>query len=96
MLRLLPPRASVRSAAGAKSVETRIGVPLRVLAGASYCDVSVRLDWGVPWYNIYVLWLAIDAVNRADEIGPIFLPQAPAECRKNADGFQVRDFFWLP
>lgn len=88
MLRLLPPCADVRSAAGAISVEIRVAVGLRILAGASYLDVSVEFGLGLSTVH-QILWQVIDAINHTDEVGPFFFPQSPAECRKNADRFQV-------
>ena len=90
MLRVLLPLAVVLSAAGVISVEIRVGVALRLLAGASYCDVSLECRLGRSTV-FYILWQVIDAINKTDGTGPFFFPQTPAECRTNADVFQACD-----
>ena len=71
VLRVLLPHASVSSAAGAISVETRAGVALRVLAGDSYCDVSVEFWIGACHGILYTV--ASDRRHQQDGRNRAFL-----------------------
>lgn len=80
--------AGLRSKYGAISVEIRLAVALRVLAGGSYLDIG--LLFGVAFQSVYqILWEVIDAINSTPSVGPFIFPQTESDCRRQADKWQV-------
>lgn len=80
---------ALRTASGAISVQIRLAVALRILAGASYLDVAVMFGLGMP--TVYrILWQVIDAINDCPEVGPFLFPQDEASCLRHAEKFKVR------
>eukprot|EP00903_Cladosiphon_okamuranus_P019433 g17868.t1 len=83
-----PHYGGLRSKYGAISVEIRLAVALRVLAGGSYLDIG--LLFGVAFQSVYqILWEVIDAINSTPSVGPFFFPQTEADCRRQADRWQA-------
>lgn len=79
----------LRTLNGAISVQLRLAVALRILAGASYLDVAVMFGLGLP--TVYkTLWMVIDAINDTEEIGPFFFPTQEFDCRGHAARYKAR------
>lgn len=62
---------------------------LRILAGASYWDVT--LMFGLSIQATYdILWQVIDAINKTPAVGAFYFPQTEDGCMRNANRFKVR------
>lgn len=84
-----PHAAGLRSEHGAISVEIRLAVALRVLAGGSCMDVG--LVFGVAFQTVYqILWEVIDAINSTPSVGPFTFPQTESDCRRQVDKWHVK------
>ena len=65
-----------------------MAVALRILAGASYLDVSVM--FGLSVTTVYdILWQVVDAINNTPEVGPFVFPKTEFDCRGHAARFKV-------
>lgn len=81
---------ALRSKNGAISVEIRLAVALRVLAGGSYMDAGVI--YGIGFNTVYAcLWNVIDGINRTKTVGQFRFPQKESDCKIAAEKWQV----WL-
>ena len=70
------------------SVESRVAIALRMLAGASYLDLVHQ--HGVAIQTVYdCLWYVVDAINASDSVGSFCFPGGVEECRKLAAEFKV-------
>ena len=87
--RLISPLPALRTIKGSISVEIRLAVALRLLAGAAYGDTAIL--FGLADTTIYqILWEVIDAINNTPEVGAFFFPEAEFDCRGHAARFKVR------
>ena len=79
----------MRTIKGAISVEIRLAMALRLLAGAVYGDIAIL--FGLADATIYkILWDAIDAINKTPEVGAFYFTQTEFDCRGHAARFKVR------
>lgn len=83
--------SELRTIYGVISVQIRLAMALRVLAGASYLDTGVMFGVALP--TVYQnLWVVIDAINRTPEVGPFFFPRTEFDLRGHAARFKVGAF----
>ncbi|CAM9315284.1 unnamed protein product, partial [Ascophyllum nodosum] len=78
-----------RSSGGVVSVESRVAIAIRLLAGGSYLDlVDIH---GVSTSTAYLcMWCVIDAINNTTGVGDMCFPQDSKACRQLAAGFTAR------
>lgn len=83
-------RAALRSPTyGVISVEVRLAIALRILAGGAAWDAAILFGLGLSTvYDIF--WQVVDAINKADGVGRFYFPQDEDGCRRHADRFEVR------
>lgn len=81
--------SGLRTNSGAISVQIRLALALRILAGGSYLDVAVMFGLGLP--TVYeIFWQVVDAINATPEVGAFNFPQDAAACLGHAERFKVR------
>ncbi|CAB1102050.1 unnamed protein product [Ectocarpus sp. CCAP 1310/34] len=83
---------------GAIAVEVRVAVALRILAGASYWDVTLMFGLSVP-VTYQILWEVIDAINNTPAVGACDPPLTEEGCMRNANRFKEKStdgvFSWV-